>query len=245
MMAVSILHASPAHAQAWRFLEKLSGPGNFIGYEVALKLFCRYDGRFKNGGAGTESLVGVSLPCIFKHTKDETTDGSTTTATITDPNDHTRTREVDLDLKRRVWAIAAAASYLSGTTNKLPYDREVDRIVRIVSLEESFDFRFRKVNRLDVGAAVGQNWFFPPDTSFFRWSVEPRVTVKLFDLTRQHDMENVYWGTVGLRAGAVIFSDSFNAADFGAIGPYVSHGQVVASIRFIVDFDRNPFKRGK
>src|SRR5262245_2176504 len=240
MTLVSILPASPAQAQAWRWLEKLSGPGNFIGYEVELKVFCKYDPTDEAARAG---FVAVSLPCIFKHTTDDETDGSTTIASAKDKNDPTRKQEVAIDLKRRVWAFAVAASYLSGTTNTLPYDREVDRIVRIAVLEESFDRRL--VNRLDVGVAVGQNWFFPPDTDFFRWSVEPRVTWKFFDLTRHTGKETVYWGTASLRAGAVIFSDKFNAADFGAVGPYVSHGQVVASIRFILDFDRNPFKLGK
>jgi hypothetical protein len=239
MMVVLVLHAAHAQAQAWRFLEKLSGPGNFYGYEVEFKLLCRYEPK---AGERPLVLLPVSLPCIFKHTTDDKSSGSTTFATVKDPKTNEAT-EIEIDLKKRVWAIAVATSYLSGTTNTLPYDRPVDRIVRLASLEESFDFRL--IDRVDAGVAVGQNWFFPPDTRFFRWSIEPRLTWKLFDVTRDHNAENVYWGTLSLRAGVLIFSDPFNAADFGAVGPYVSHGQYVASVRLIVDFDRNPFKPGK
>lgn len=264
MVAVSILRASSAHAQGWRFLEKLSGPGNFIGYEVEVKLLCRYDQDItvtfdpaaeaatadekKAATATALAALGFSLPCVFKASNDKAARGSAATITKEVLVVNRRTNETfkatvtrNLDYRRRAWAVAAAANYLSGTTNTLPYDRDVDRIVRIAVLEESFDFRLK--NRWDLGVAVGQNWFFPPDRHFFRASLEPRVTWKFFDLTRHRGDDNPYWGTASLRVGAVIFSDKFNATDFGAVGPYQSHGQVVVSIRFILDFDRNPFKR--
>ena len=37
------LSASPAYAQGWRWLEKLSGPGDFYGFELDVKVWCHYD----------------------------------------------------------------------------------------------------------------------------------------------------------------------------------------------------------
>ena len=44
-----ILSATPAHAQGWRWLWKLSGPGDFTGYELDVKLVCGYGGSVNAG----------------------------------------------------------------------------------------------------------------------------------------------------------------------------------------------------
>jgi hypothetical protein len=131
-------------------------------------------------------------------------------------------------------------SYLSGTNN-LKYTHDVDRTVKVASLEYSYDFRARAV---DVGAALGPNVFFAPDDrQFTRLSLEPRVTFKLFELWR--NQRSRYLGKASFRAGYLVFFDGFNADDFGATrGSYDSGGaEGGLSFRFVIDFDRYPYKR--
>ena len=60
--AASVLCAVPAQAQGWRWLEKLSGPGDFTGYEVSVKLWCKYDVVDKDFRT---LRPGISMPCVF------------------------------------------------------------------------------------------------------------------------------------------------------------------------------------
>jgi hypothetical protein len=53
--------AVPARAQGWRWLEKLSGPGDFYGFEYDQKLLCRYEEE--------PSQIAISAPCVRKNQK--------------------------------------------------------------------------------------------------------------------------------------------------------------------------------
>jgi hypothetical protein len=236
MSIVGVLCAVPAQAQGWRWLEKLSGPGDFTGYEVNVKLWCGYDPADMAIAAKKRMFSGVSLPCVFKKTT-ESGNSNSKVRTI-EGKDGKDGR--DIDLRRRQWALGIGTSYLRGS-NDLPYaptDEYIDRTIQIVAVEGFFDHRIS--SRTDWGFAFGPNLFLVPAAdNLVRWSVEPRVTVKLFDL--QRGPANTYLGTASLRVGLLAFFGGFTASDFAAIGPYHAKSEVGPSVRFILDFDRNPF----
>lgn len=222
-----ILSAAPAHAQGWRWLEKLSGPGDFTGYELDVKLFCAYE------SSDGERIVALSTPCLFKkvENRDRAEEGL--------QGNETMVKGRKVDLTKRVYAIGVALSYLRGR-NDLQYEPSsttVDRTIQLWTIEGFFDRRLR--SRMDVGVALGAYMFVVPAAdNFTRWAVEPRLTVKLFDL-RKGDL---FAGTASLRLGVLAFFQEFDATDFGAIpGTYRSGTELGPSVRFVFDFDRNPF----
>ena len=210
-IAAAALAASavPAAAQDWRWLEKLSGPGHFYGYELDVKLVCKYDQE--------ERIVGISFPCP-QQPKEE-------------------------NARKREYAAGVGLSYLAALSNKLLYASApdvVDRTVRIIALEGFYDHRFPQTQNVEYGIVGGVNWFQGDafDT-FTRVSLEPRVSFRLLDLNRG----NSYKGRFMLRAGVLFFLKGFKAEDFGAIpGSWKSGTEITPSLRFVFDFDRNPFK---
>jgi hypothetical protein len=206
--------AVPAQAQGWRWLEKLSGPGDFYGFEYDQKLLCRYENL-------TAAEMAISGPCLRK------------TQNQNQPENR--------DLRKRIYALGLSASYLRGKNDLTyaPTAEHVDRTIQIVTVEGFYDHRITGT-RLDVGAAVGFNWFVVPQSdNFTRVSLEPRLTFKLFDMKQGDE----YVGTFGIRAGVLFFTKGFDADDFGAIpGSYRSGTEVSPSVRFVFDFDRNPLK---
>jgi hypothetical protein len=230
--AASVLYAVPAQAQGWRWLEKLSGPGDFTGYEVSVKLWCKYD----EVNLKTRAVIpGISMPCVFKAKADDSPEN--------DPKDLRSSDAIVgkrvLNLTQRVYALGASVSYLRGRSDLiyLPTITHVDRTVQVWAFEGFFDHRM--TSRIDSGVAVGANVFVvPASDNFARWSIEPRVTFKLFDLRK----DDLYAGSATVRVGLLAFFKEFNAEDFGAIpGTYRSGAEVGPSIRFVLDFDRNPF----
>ncbi|HEY7499242.1 MAG TPA: hypothetical protein VH740_12045 [Vicinamibacterales bacterium] len=230
MFALLILDAAPAAAQGWRWLEKLSGPGDFYGYEIDLKLLCGYEGQKK-----PERTVGISLPCVKRKPVRPLRTKADDIGAIVDDGKNI------LDLSRRVYATGVGLSYLrgGGDLEYFPTATHVDRTVQVWAIEGFFDHRVGDTY-IDVGVAVGANIFVVPEAEkLTRWSIEPRVTLKLFDLRRRSN----YVGTASLRLGVLAFFKEFTAEDFGAIpGTYRSGTEIGPSFRLILDFDRNPFK---
>ena len=245
-IAASVLFAAPAHAQGWRWLEKLSGPGNFTGVEVGVKLFCEY--QRVDEQPGMRGLIGVSLPCVKSKKSPKESSAALSTGEVGDGAEVRSIVRADdgafYDISQRLWALGAGVSYLRGSSSleyALP-DSEVDRTVQLWVFEGFYDRRW--TDRVDYGVSVGGNLFIPAHAdSFTRLSVEPRLTFKLFDIHARR--VNGYKGTVSLRLGLMAFFGEFDAEDFGAIPGSYNSGDSVEfgpSIRFIVDLDRNPFK---
>jgi hypothetical protein len=235
MIAAGLLHPASASAQGWRWLEKLSGPGDFTGYEVDFKLFCNYD----RVPSGPRLAVAVSVPCLIKKAGAEVPKDQAPS-----PSSAVKIGEgKTIDLARRAYSLGVGVSYLRGRSD-LPYaptDEGIDRTIQILAIEGFFDHRLS--TRVDYGVAFGPNLFLVPTfDDFTRFSLEPRITVKLFDLRR--GQENDFIGTASLRVGALLFFKEFVAADFGAIGPYRSGSSVEwgPSVRLVFDFDRNPLR---
>ncbi len=212
-----VLSASPAYAQGWRWLEKLSGPGDFYGYELDVKLWCQYQKK------GEPRAIPISLPCLNK------------------PDD------AAIDITDRVYAFGASVSYLRGH-NDLIYapaptgEEEINRTLQLWVFEAFYDHR-TWVRRVDWGVAAGVNLFLLPNVAdnnvLWRGSIEPRITFELFDLSAG----GRYTGKGSLRIGALFFTNEFTAEDFGAVpGTYDSGFDWSPSIRFVLDFDRNPLK---
>ena len=161
-IAASSLYAVPAQAQGWRWLEKLSGPGDFTGFEVNVKLLCEYDPPPSSDSGG---FTGPN-PCLLNRPQ-RSTEGRTSNA------------DGLVDLSSRHYALGVGVSYLRGD-NDLPYPptaTHVDRTIQVWAFETFFDHRL--TGRVDGGIALGANVFVVPGhENFTRLSVEPRVTVK-------------------------------------------------------------------
>jgi hypothetical protein len=230
---VAALTLSPAAAEAsgWRWLEKLSGPGDFFGFQADIKIYCVYDDKAPApSDAEIDKAPGVSIPCIHKRGNKRGENGKK----------HSNYR---LNLEERRHASGISVGYLRAASNDLIYDETIDlsdRTVQVVTLEAFHDRRFRGFQRIDYGVAVGANLFIgPAGHRLWRASIEPRVTLKLFDLTQRDH----YVGTFNVRIGALWFPGGFKDTDFGAVpGTYDSGVEVGPSVRFIFDFDENPFK---
>lgn len=222
--------AAPAEASGWRWLEKLSGPGHFVGLQLDMKILCEYESKPAQSQA-TEGIrvVHVSAPCIKKRNEK----GVPTDA-------------INLDLTRRRYAAGVSVGYLQSLDNDLSYavtPEPVDTGVKVATFEGFYDRKFPNSYRAEYGIAVGGNLFVVPAAeNFWRMSVEPRVTFKLLDLSRGGE----YKGTFNVRLGLLWFPGGFKDTDFGALpGTYDSGVELGPSIRFIFDFDANPFKRAR
>jgi hypothetical protein len=250
VMAVSVFSAAPASAQeGWRWLEKLSGPGDFYGYEVNIKLVCHYREVTQADRLAAEPkfVFAVSTPCLFKTASESNTEKTPEDKDVADKVTHpyySRNKEgYVLDLSRRTDAFGIGVSYLrgSGDLEYAPTVEHIDRTVQLWAFEAFYDRAWAQFDRVDYGVAAGANVFIVPEAdTFVRWSVEPRVTLKLFDLRKR----DLYMGTASLRLGALFLFGRFEDIDFGAIpGTYQSSKvDVGPSFRLVLDFDRNPFK---
>jgi hypothetical protein len=232
------LSASPAYAQGWRWLEKLSGPGDFYGFELDVKVWCHYDEVAADPNVMEQRSkyrsFAISPPCLIKNPKAQNT------VAVDSKLRQSTDSEKRLDLEKRIDVVGLSVSYVRGSSDLVYADSTADRSVQITALEGFYDHRLsRTLQRIEIGVAAGVNWFGSEADSFVRASIEPRVTLRLFDLTKGGE----YLGTANLRLGALFFTGGFTAADFGAIpGTYDSGTEWGPSIRFIFDFDKNPFK---
>jgi hypothetical protein len=254
MTVVLLLSAAPASAQGWRWLEKLSGPGDFYGYEVNVKVFCHYEEVSPEDRKASERFVpAISMPCVFKTAARPNKDRKPTPQPPAgDPRDSVRPEhpyyaelkdKSVVDLSRRIDALGVGVSYLrgSGDLEYAPTVEHVDRTVQLWAFEAFYDRKLPTSDRVDYGVAAGANLFVVPEAdTFVRLSVEPRLTIKLFDLRKR----DLYVGTASLRLGALFLFGRFEDVDFGAIpGTYQSAKvDVGPSFRLVLDFDRNPFK---
>lgn len=233
MVVLAVLLVRPGSAAAqWRWLEKLSGPGPFVGMYGEVKFKCAYTGTGEEGRSRKLDLltwVGVSGPCP---------------------------REKNTHPERRWFSTGMSLGLGVSLENNLAYagtPSDAERRVLNVPLElftdyspcTQFDVDFCR--RVEVGVLAGTHLFFGQGPISRGGDVIPfrakpvaggRVTVRLkaFGFASGESVK----GALKARVGYTWFLRGFSAEDFGALpGSFGPTGaERVFTGALLLDFDR-------
>jgi hypothetical protein len=214
--------AAPAHAQIWRYIYELSGPGPFRGLEFERRLLCfsvqsptatpppASPGRER----AARALEILGPGCFFRPT----------------PPDRVRRASINL-----------AFGLLDAKENNLRYaNPSVDREVKLTSIEPSL--WWRPTASVEVGTGGGMLWFSGPAfASFRRGFFEPvRIDVKPLALASALALRShAEWTEfLSLRAGLIVIPHGFRAEDFGAVpGSFQTSREALRTFAIFVDLE--------
>jgi hypothetical protein len=220
----------PAHALFWHWLDELSGPGTFNGYEIEVRLVC-FSEPAKQGAEEIKArkrlaagVVGVIPPgCVFTR--------------------------VPLENVRRA-SINLAMSYMYANHTHLEYaDKNANHFVHLLTLRPRV--WMRPARSVEVGAGVGFYRFTGPGFEpVWRTVLEPfLVDVKPLALVRDAlrlghrddvtDYPDSQWDLIiSFRAGFVYSPKGFDAQDFGAIpGTFHTKRELLPTASVLLDLD--------
>jgi hypothetical protein len=218
---VSCVGAGAASAQVIRWIDKLSGPGPFIGFQV--------EGRVVCWGApeSDEEMVGVKLPCLIKRGPKDTP------------------RRTSLNVEAGVfWARDNELPY----NRDLDED---ERRVMLTPLQVTFYWQPLRGLELGHGAGLfffySKRDLFD---RFTRFALEPlRVDIRPFDLAmrdpaRRDKLSARLLRMITLRQSIVILPKGVTAADFGALGSFRTSREILPSYSLLLDIEPL-FTKGK
>jgi hypothetical protein len=223
----------PAHALFWRWLDELSGPGGFNGYEIDVRLYC------------FNEPADPTLPAV-EETKDPARRAKAFAAGVIVPGcvfNHVPLRNV-----RRA-SINLGASYLYANHSHLQYANDESHAVQVMTLRPTA--WIRPARSVEVGAGVALYRFTGPGFEpIERFVIEPLlIDVKPFALLRdaishRHDAEvrefpDSQWDLfLSVRLGIVYSPKGFDATDFGAIpGTFHTNREVLPTASILLDLD--------
>jgi hypothetical protein len=206
------LAPTPAHAQFWRWIDELSGPGSFDGVSLPWRLVC-IGGEPARATISTVGRVGYGAAALG---------GS---GCLLQPGAVPRA-SVNLE---STWAWARR--------NDLNYASDVDTSVHLAIIEPTFSVHLapnldNDWVKLDIGAGV----FLlsgPAFNSFSRAFMEP-IRAEFRPLAKVP-----YLKALILRGAIIVVPQGFDATDFGAIpGTFHTSGDVLKSAGIFVDWVR-------
>lgn len=232
-----LLLPAPADALFWRWLDELSGPGPFNGFELEARLYCFPDreagaltraaaaskaaGPEKKKYGGFERFLGAQLPCF-------------------NPSSLEGPRKASINL---------TGSYNWAKDSNLDYGDGRDHKVHYIELRPSV--WVRPARSIDVGAGVSWLWFRGDRfESFSRIAIEPvMVDIKPFalwhDLRRGNkpianpdgpDAEADLFLT--FRTGVMLMPKGFTGRDFGAPqDPFAVGHEWLPTFSVLIDLD--------
>ena len=220
LLLCAILPADANAALGW--IEKLSGPGPFIGWQINIPFACYvFD---EATAAGQSESVKESAPGNQGHFR-------------IDYDCVSRAR------RQRALKFAVDIGRLSSEENELPYpdldQRQkpgVNLLVLIPSVAYSFgEYRDTMGNFLDVGAGIGvirvsdeQNFF----ETFWRPAFQPlRLTLRPLSLVKG----DLRWEFLEIALNATILGGELTAADFGAAGSFQESNEFLLNWGIRVD----------
>jgi hypothetical protein len=224
----------PVTADAqWRWLDKQSGPGPYIGATGEFKLVCRYNAVI-DPAADADRLkrlggVTFSIPCLKKIGSAPGPDVAETPGA-----------------QNRQWAFGLATGFALSTNNNLQYEPEPEdsRETRILNLPLEL-YGDRRWNRWEYGAFAGVHLFrgqlFGDTVIPNTWKsvLGVRGTFTLFYLGAPPSL-----ASVKLRGGVVWYPGGFDVGDFGATGNWPerrepsSGREVIPFFALVLDLDR-------
>jgi len=187
---------APARANIWRWIDELSGPGPFHGYQYEWRVVCGgRPGSSERKQDDKRSLLfalGGIGPCLIDRVP---------------KND------------RRVWSVNTSVGWFSATRNPLLPDAAEDRRkVDLTTFEATV--MWQPYVGVDVGTGVGVYWFGGAAfDSFSRTALLPlRVDARPAELINRDVDKSRWWWTamLGARFDVAVIPRGFDAADFGA-----------------------------
>jgi hypothetical protein len=196
----------------WEFLENLSGPGPFNGWNIEWRVVCFPDKSSpKPADQAASTPRFVTIPgCLFN--------------------------PLGTDERRR-GSINIAFGILEAEENNLRYaDPAQDDEVTLTSVKSSL--WWSPVRYIELGMSGGIFWFGGPAfESFWRVYFEPlQVDVKPLPWLLRSSKKSLE--ILSFRAGLVLIPRGFRAEDFGALpGTFKSSREVIPTVTFILDLD--------
>jgi hypothetical protein len=223
-LGIQVVAPVPAHAQIWRWIYELSGPGPFTGWEFEWRLVCFSEREgdeppaapaASTGRERAARALGVLAPGCF-------------------------VRPVPREETRRA-SINVSFGLFDARENNLRYARgSTDHDVTLTSIEPTV--WWRPAAAVEVGAGVGVFWFSGPDFRTFRrlffepFRIDARPVALLGDLFAGGHPE--WTELLSLRAGAIVIPHGFRADDFGAIrGTFQTSREVLHTFSVFVDLE--------
>ena len=209
----SAVAASDATA-ALGWLEKLSGPGPFVGVMVPVSFLCYGEDLGQGASATANASSREQEPAPAERDAN---------LGLFVNNDC-----LDANLRKPRVSFTLQVGQLWSLDNTLPYEGVPPgqepgvRILMIVPAISTPVMRF-----LDVGAGLGVARFSGEDDAFdafWRAAVQPvRVTVRPLSFFRT----GYRWEALEMRMNATVFTGRFTAADFGATGSFNERGELL------------------
>jgi hypothetical protein len=236
----------PAHANIWRWIDELSGPGPFTGYEIEWRVVCF--------GEPAAPLTAEQLAAIGRQEAPPGPDepekknpkakaaavavGFLAPGCVID--------RVPVGGRRRA-SINVSFGWFASYNNHLRYDPPARDAgdsaleVKLTSLESSFDYRL--FPGLDAGAGVAVYFFSGAKfDSFSRLTIEPlRFSLRPIAMAKSDSAclssdEPCWQRTLVVRASYFLIPKGFAAEDFGAVpGTYRTSRDKLFSVAIMAD----------
>jgi hypothetical protein len=222
MCSVILPWAIPSHAYAWwEFIEELSGPGRFYGWDMQFRVFCVVDkidtSRSGDKIASTEKIAPTAAGVVISFCRP-------------------RPKDANAYYSRRL-AVDIGAHFLSAKDNDaFAHGQKVDLTILKPTVTMNLLNRFPKWDFVDFGAGGGVYWFasseFPTTTGFV---IEP-VRIELHPSTA---MKESKWSALFpiLRFGWLSFPLGFDRAQWAPQDPLPLRTGRDTTFNFSLAFD--------
>jgi len=189
--------ALPAPARAWwDFIEELSGPGRFYGWDVELRLFCLND---KTPAATVAGVTGPETERV----------GPTVGAVVS-------ACRVKKGYVRRL-AVDLGARFLRADDNPRFANRER---ISLTTLEPSISFnvlsKYPDRDFVDVGFGAGVYWFSSTEFPSFNGAFLEPVRIEFHPTTNMKQNHRWVAAIPVVRVGYLLFPGGFETASFAA-----------------------------
>lgn len=221
----------PAHALFWHWLDELSGPGGFNGYEIEVRLVC----FSKPEDPKAQEIKEVKIPKTAAAMIGAIPPGCVFTRV---PLRNRRTASINLNV-----------SYNYANHTNLQYDDDRTHYVHLLIISPRV--WLRPTRSVEVGAGIGWYRFtgagFDPISRVvfepFLVDVKPFALIKdVFNLSDQDDVRTYpdsQWDQfISVRVGLVYTEQGFDAERFGARpGTFRTDREVLPTASVLLDLD--------
>ena len=191
---LQLVSPRPAHAW-WEFIEPLSGPGRFYGWDMQIRLFCVLEDQGK-GERITPTSIGVILSVCG--------------------DDPSRART---DRRPRRYSVDLGARFLTAKDNpEFANGQPIHLTTLSPSISMNLLSRWRNWDFVDYAFSGGVYWFSSTEFPSFSGAILEPVRFEFHPTTK---MKEHKWSAAipVVRAGWVIFPGGFERSQFAPLNP--------------------------